>query len=103
MRIIFENPRMLHFTPYHAVTSCKISEKYNGCPLRKVDADGRTHNGRNRVNSKVPIPTKVKGPKNPPGVVPPPSTPTVNAYVIRQISNKPFKKFGTKKTTNFLM
>ena len=63
MRVIYENPRMLLFTPYHVLTSCKISEKNNGCPLRKVDADGRT-DGRNRVNSKVPIPTKVGGPKN---------------------------------------
>ena len=61
MRVIFENPRMLLFTPYHVVTSCKISEKYNGCPLRKADADART-DARNRVNSKVPIPTKVGGP-----------------------------------------
>ena len=42
MRVIFENPRMLLFTPYHVVTSCKISEKNNGYPLRKVDADGHT-------------------------------------------------------------
>ena len=29
-RIIFKNPRMLHFPPYKVVTPCKISEKYNG-------------------------------------------------------------------------
>ena len=65
-RIIFKNPRMLLFT-YNFVTSCKISEKYNGWLLRKVDEDGRTDgrtDGRNRVNYKVPIPTKVGGPIN---------------------------------------
>ena len=63
----FRKSENVTFTPYHVVTSCKISEKYNGCPLRKVDADGRTEerkNGRNRVNSKVPNPTKVGGPMN---------------------------------------
>ena len=58
MRIIFENPRMLLLTTYHVLTSCKISEKYNDCPLRKLDADARTDT-RNRVNSKVQFPTKV--------------------------------------------
>ena len=57
-RIIFKNQRIFHFTPYDVVTSCKISEKYNGWLLRKVGADGR-----NKVNSKVSIPTKVRGPK----------------------------------------
>ena len=69
MRVIFENPRMLLFTPYHVVTSCKISEKYNGWLLRKVDADARTHG--HRVNSKVPIPTKVGGP----------TTATIQTYI----------------------
>ena len=44
-RIIFKNPRMLLFTPYYLITSCKISGKYNGWPLRKVDADARTEKG----------------------------------------------------------
>ena len=41
-RIIFKNQRMLLFTPYNVVTSCKISEKYSGWLLRKVDMIGRT-------------------------------------------------------------
>ena len=64
-RIIFKNPRMLHFRPYKVVTPCKISEKYNGQSLRILGTDGRTDgrtHARTRVNSKVPIPTKVGGP-----------------------------------------
>ena len=64
-RIIFKNQRMLHFLPYKVVTPCKISEKYNGYSLRILGTDARTDgrtDGRTRVNSKVPIPTKVGGP-----------------------------------------
>ena len=41
-RIIFKNPRILHFPPYEVVTPCKISEKYNGQSLRIYGTHGRT-------------------------------------------------------------
>ena len=48
-RIIFKYPRMLLFTPYYVVTLCKISQKYNGWLLRKVDTDRRKDGRTERI------------------------------------------------------